>query len=69
MWYKYTDTLQKTVNYTVLRSTRKTPFKLLAEAHTNIEIKRILEVLEERRITSTMNHFGTISKAVEKKHF
>lgn len=60
-WYKHVDALQRTINSTTSRSTKRTPFELLTGVQMRRkEDKRILEILEEERINSMMDHLHTI---------
>lgn len=66
-WFKYVDAVQRTINSTVSRSTKRTPFELLTGIRMrNREEKRILEILEEERINSMMNNVKTIREEARK---
>lgn len=66
-WFKYVDVVQRTVNSTISRSTKRTPFELLTGTKMrNREEKRILEILEEERINSMMDQVKTIREEARK---
>lgn len=59
--------VQRTVNFTAYRITGITPLELLTEVKLkNRYAKRILKILKEERINSTMEYVNTISEEAEK---
>ena len=55
-WYKYVGAVQRTMNSTTSRSTKRSPFELLTGVRMrNKEDTAILQLLEEARIDSMMN--------------
>ncbi|KMQ83277.1 blastopia polyprotein [Lasius niger] len=55
-WFKYVDAVQMTMNSTISRSTKKSPFELLTGVKMRNKLQmEILELLEEESINDLMN--------------